>query len=224
MLKIVNVSKKYKNNNVLKNINLEINKGEVVSIIGKSGCGKSTLLKCINRLETTDGGNIYFDNIDITEMNISDLRQKVGIVFQEYNLFEHLTVLQNLTIGLTKIKKYSDIYAKKEAMKLLKKIGLEDKINSYPDELSGGQKQRVAIARTLVMKPKLILLDEPTSALDKEMKKEVIKLIIKMVKDDMTLLIVSHEEEFVNKISDKIIHIQRSKVVIQDNIKKKEIE
>lgn len=224
MLKIVNVSKKYKNNIVLKNINLEINKGEVVSIIGKSGCGKSTLLKCINRLETIDDGNIYFDSIDITKMNISDLRQKIGIVFQEYNLFEHLTVLQNLTIGLTKIKKNSDIYAKKESMKILKKIGLEDKINSYPDELSGGQKQRVAIARTLLMKPKLILLDEPTSALDEEMKKEVINLITSMVKDDMTLLIVSHEEDFVNKISDKIIHIQNGKAIIQDNIKKKEIE
>lgn len=224
MLKIVNVSKKYENNIVLKNINFEINKGEVVSIIGKSGCGKSTLLKCINRLESIDAGNIYFDNIDITEMNILDLRQNVGIVFQEYNLFEHLTVLQNLTIGLTKIKKYSDTYAKKEAMKILKKIGLEDKINSYPDELSGGQKQRVAIVRTLLMKPKLILLDEPTSALDKEMKKEVINLITSMVKDDMTLLIVSHEEEFVNKISDKIIHIQNGKAIIQDNRKKKEIE
>jgi len=224
MLKIVNVSKKYKNNNVLKNINLEINKGEVVSIIGKSGCGKSTLLKCINRLENIDDGNIYFDSIDITKMNISDLRQKIGIVFQEYNLFEHLTVLQNLTIGLIKIKKYSDVYAKKESIKVLKKIGLEDKINSYPDELSGGQKQRVAIARTLLMKPKLILLDEPTSALDKEMKKEVINLITSMVKDDMTLLIVSHEEEFVNKISDKIIHIQNGKAIIQDNRKKKEIE
>lgn len=224
MLRLVNVSKKYNNNKVLKNINFEINQGEVVSIIGKSGCGKSTLLKCINRLESIDNGNIYFDSIDITEMNILDLRQKVGIVFQEYNLFEHLTVLQNLTIGLTKIKKYSDIYAKKEAMKILKKIGLEDKINSYPNELSGGQKQRVAIARTLVMKPKLILLDEPTSALDKEMKKEVINLIMRMVKDDMTLLIVSHEEEFVNKISDKIIYIQKGKVIIYDNIKKKEIE
>lgn len=224
MLRLVNVSKKYNNNKVLKNINFEINQGEVVSIIGKSGCGKSTLLKCINRLESIDNGNIYFDSIDITEMNILDLRQKVGIVFQEYNLFEHLTVLQNLTIGLTKIKKYSDIYAKKEAMKILKKIGLEDKINSYPNELSGGQKQRVAIARTLVMKPKLILLDEPTSALDKEMKKEVINLIMRMVKDDMTLLIVSHEEEFVNKISDRIIYIQKGKAIIYDNIKKKEIE
>lgn len=221
MLKIVNVSKKYKNNDVLKNINLEIKKGEVISIIGKSGCGKSTLLKCINRLENIDAGNIYFNDIDITEMNILDLRQKVGIVFQEYNLFEHLTVLQNLTIGLTKIKKYSDAYAKKEAINILKKIGLSDKINNYPDELSGGQKQRVAIARTLVMKPQLILLDEPTSALDKDMKKEVINLIMRMAKDNMTLLIVSHEEELVNRISDKIIHIKRGKAVIEENIKRK---
>lgn len=221
MLKIVNVSKKYKNNDVLKNINFEIKKGEVISIIGKSGCGKSTLLKCINRLEDIDTGNIYFNDIDITEMNILDLRQKVGIVFQEYNLFEHLTVLQNLTIGLTKIKKYSDVYAKKEAINILKKIGLSDKINNYPDELSGGQKQRVAIARTLVMKPQLILLDEPTSALDKNMKKEVINLIMRMAKDNMTLLIVSHEEELVNRISDKIIHIKRGKAVIEENIKRK---
>lgn len=224
MLKIRNVAKKYKNNLVLKDISFEINKGEVVSIVGKSGCGKSTLLKCINRLENIDEGNIYFDNVDISEMNILDLRQKVGIVFQEYNLFEHLTVLQNLTIGLIKIKKYSDSYAKKEAIKILKKIGLEDKLNSYPDELSGGQKQRVAIARTLVMRPQLILLDEPTSALDKEMKQEVINLITNMVKDDMTLLIVSHEEEFVNKISDKIIHIKRGKAIIENNSDNKEIE
>lgn len=223
MLRIENVSKKYKDIEVLKDINFEINKGDVVSIVGKSGCGKSTLLKCINRLENIDSGVIYFDNTDISTMNLTELRQKIGIVFQEYNLFEHLTVMQNLTIGLIKIKKYSESYAKREAMKILKKIGLEDKINNYPDELSGGQQQRVAIARTLVMKPQLILLDEPTSALDIEMKQEVIKLITKMVKDDMTLLIVSHEEDLVNKISDKIIRIKRGKALIQDNTKQKEI-
>lgn len=223
MLRIENVSKKYKDIEVLKDINFEINNGDVVSIVGKSGCGKSTLLKCINRLENIDSGVIYFDNTDISTMNLTELRQKIGIVFQEYNLFEHLTVMQNLTIGLIKIKKYSESYAKREAMKILKKIGLEDKINNYPDELSGGQQQRVAIARTLVMKPQLILLDEPTSALDIEMKQEVIKLITKMVKDDMTLLIVSHEEDLVNKISDKIIRIKRGKALIQDNTKQKEI-
>lgn len=223
MLKFKNVSKKYKNTTILENINFEINKGEVVSIIGKSGCGKSTLLKCINRLESIDDGVIYFENKDISSLDLLKLRQKIGIVFQEYNLFEHLTVLQNLTIGLIKIKNISEEVAKKQAMAMLKKIKLMDKSDNYPDELSGGQKQRVAIARTLLMKPKLILLDEPTSALDKEMKQEVINLIIKMAKDDMTLLIVSHEEELVKEISDKIIYIKNGRLKVKDNGKYKVI-
>lgn len=221
MLKFKNVSKKYKNTTILENINFEINKGEVVSIIGKSGCGKSTLLKCINRLESIDGGVIYFENKDISSLDLLKLRQKIGIVFQEYNLFEHLTVLQNLTISLIKIKNISEEVAKKQAMVMLKKIKLTDKSDNYPDELSGGQKQRVAIARTLLMKPKLILLDEPTSALDKEMKQEVINLIIKMAKDDMTLLIVSHEEELVKEISDKIVYIKNGRLKVKDNRKYK---
>lgn len=223
MIKFKNVSKKYKNTTILKNINFEINKGEVVSIIGKSGCGKSTLLKCINRLESIDDGVIYFENKDISSLDLLKLRQKIGIVFQEYNLFEHLTVLQNLTIGLIKIKNISEEVAKKQAMAMLKKIKLTDKSDNYPDELSGGQKQRVAIARTLLMKPKLILLDEPTSALDKEMKQEVINLIIKMVKDDMTLLIVSHEEELVKEISNKIFYIKNGRLKVKDNRKYKVI-
>lgn len=223
MLKFKNVSKKYKNTTILENINFEINKGEVVSIIGKSGCGKSTLLKCINRLESIDDGVIYFENKDISSLDLLKLRQKIGIVFQEYNLFEHLTVLQNLTIGLIKIKNISEEVAKKQAMAMLKKIKLTDKSDNYPDELSGGQKQRVAIARTLLMKPKLILLDEPTSALDKEMKQEVINLIIRMAKDDMTLLIVSHEEELVKEISDKIIYIKNGRLKVKDNEKYKVI-
>lgn len=223
MLKFKNVSKNYKNTTILENINFEINKGEVVSIIGKSGCGKSTLLKCINRLESIDDGVIYFENKDISSLDLLKLRQKIGIVFQEYNLFEHLTVLQNLTIGLIKIKNISEEVAKKQAMAMLKKIRLTDKSDNYPDELSGGQKQRVAIARTLLMKPKLILLDEPTSALDKEMKQEVINLIIKMAKDDMTLLIVSHEEELVKEISDKIIYIKNGRLKVKDNGKYKVI-
>lgn len=223
MLKFKNVSKKYKNTTILENINFEINKGEVVSIIGKSGCGKSTLLKCINRLESIDDGVIYFENKDISSLDLLKLRQKIGIVFQEYNLFEHLTVLQNLTIGLIKMKNISEEVAKKQAMAMLKKIKLTDKSDNYPDELSGGQKQRVAIARTLLMKPKLILLDEPTSALDKEMKQEVINLIIKMAKDDMTLLIVSHEEELVKEISDKIIYIKNGRLKVKDNGKYKVI-
>ena len=223
MLKFKNVSKKYKNTTILENINFEINKGEVVSIIGKSGCGKSTLLKCINRLESIDDGVIYFENEDISSLDLLKLRQKIGIVFQEYNLFEHLTILQNLTIGLIKIKNISEEVAKKQAMVMLKKIKLTDKSDNYPDELSGGQKQRVAIARTLLMKPKLILLDEPTSALDKEMKQEVINLIIKMAKDDITLLIVSHEEELAKEISDKIIYIKNGRVKVKDNGKYKVI-
>ena len=189
----------------------------------KPGCGKSTLLKCINRLESIDDGVIYFENKDISSLDLLKLRQKIGIVFQEYNLFEHLTVLQNLTIGLIKIKNISEEVAKKQAMAMLKKIKLTDKSDNYPDELSGGQKQRVAIARTLLMKPKLILLDEPTSALDKEMKQEVINLIIKMAKDDMTLLIVSHEEELVKEISDKIIYIKNGRLKVKDNVKYKVI-
>lgn len=207
MLKIENISKNYKNTSVLKNISFEINKGEVIAITGKSGCGKSTLLKCINRLEEIDEGKIYLNGINIKNIDLVELRQNIGIVFQDYNLFEHLNVLENLTIGLIKVKKESKNKAEIEAKKILKKIGLAEKIYSYPDELSGGQKQRVAIARTLLMKPKILLLDEPTSALDKEMKLEVLKLISDLVKEDMTLIIVSHEEEFIKKIADKVIQL-----------------
>ena len=220
MLKVENISKKFNSIDILKNITFKKKKGEVVSIVGKSGCGKSTLLKCINRLENIDNGIIKFENKDISTFELTKLRQNIGIVFQEYNLFDHLTVLENLTLGLIKIKKFDAQYAKKLALKILKKVGLEDKINNYPDELSGGQKQRVAIARTLIMKPKLILLDEPTSALDKEMKQGVINLILQMVADDMTLLIVSHEEELIKKISDKIIYIKNGKAKMEINKEK----
>lgn len=204
MLKVSNVSKRYKDLSIFSNVSFEVAKGEVISIIGKSGSGKSTLLKCINKLEKIDDGTIYINNININDINLIELRQQVGIVFQEYNLFNHLTVLENLTIGLIKIKGEDFNKARNKAIDILKKIDLEDKINSYPDELSGGQKQRVAIARSLLLKPKILLLDEPTSALDKEMKKEVWKLISSLKEDGMTLIIVSHEEEFVKKVSDKI--------------------
>lgn len=207
MLKIKNISKSYKENNVFKNISFEINKGEVIAIIGKSGCGKSTLLKCINRLEEINEGEIYLDGVNIKNIDLLELRQNIGIVFQDYNLFEHLNVLENLTIGLIEIKKESKIKAEIEAKKILKKIDLEEKTYNYPDELSGGQKQRIAIARSLLMKPKILLLDEPTSALDKEMKQEVLKLITDLAKEDMTLIIVSHEEEFVKETADRIIRM-----------------
>ena len=209
ILELKQISKKFDDELVFDNINLQLKKGEVVSIIGKSGQGKSTLLKCLNLLEEIDSGEILLNGENIKNLNIIELRQSIGLVFQDYNLFEHLNVMDNLTIGLIKIKKYSEEKSKKLAIEMLKKIGLENKKDSYPDELSGGQKQRVSIARTLLMKPKIILLDEPTSALDEELKNEVLKLIMELVKEDMTLIIVSHEQEFISKISDRIFKLEK---------------
>lgn len=210
ILKMRNVSKYYKNELIFKNVNFELKKGDVISIVGKSGCGKSTMLKCINKLEEINSGEIMFNGVNINEIPLTVLRQKIGIVFQEYNLFDHLTVIENLTLALIKIKKYSLNRSLKLARDVLKKIDLLDKQDKYPDELSGGQKQRVAIARTLLMKPEIILLDEPTSALDKEMKESVLNLIKEMVKEDMTLIIVSHEDNFVENVSDKIFKLDKN--------------
>lgn len=204
ILELEDVTKYYGDELIFNNVNIKIKKGDVIALTGKSGCGKSTLLKCINRLEKIDNGTIRFKELDIYEISMVELRQKIGIVFQDYNLFQHLTVLDNLTIGLTKIKKYSNDESVRKALSILKKVGLADKKDKYPDELSGGQKQRVAIARTLLMKPDIILLDEPTSALDKEMKDSVLSLIKEIVINDMTLIIVSHEDEFIKNIADKI--------------------
>ena len=215
ILEFENVTKYYGDDLVFSNVNLKIKKGEVIALAGKSGCGKSTLLKCINRLENINDGKIKFKALDISEISMVELRQKIGMVFQDYNLFEHLTVLDNLIIGLIKIKKYSRDESIHEALNMLKKLDLIDKKDNYPNELSGGQKQRVAIARTLLMKPDIILLDEPTSALDKEMKDSVLNLIKKIVEEDMTLIIVSHEEEFIKKVSDTIYNLSNNKLKIQ---------
>ena len=215
ILEFENVTKYYGDDLVFSNVNLKIKKGEVIALAGKSGCGKSTLLKCINRLENINDGKIKFKALDISEISMVELRQKIGMVFQDYNLFEHLTVLDNLIIGLIKIKKYSRDESIHEALNMLKKLDLIDKKDNYPNELSGGQKQRVAIARTLLMKPDIILLDEPTSALDNEMKDSVLNLIKKIVEDDMTLIIVSHEEEFIKKVSDTIYNLSNNKLKIQ---------
>ena len=211
ILEFENVTKYYGDDLVFSNVNLKIKKGDVIAITGKSGCGKSTLLKCINRLEHINDGKIKFKGIDISEISMVQLRQKIGMVFQDYNLFDHLTVLDNLIIGLIKIKKYSRDESIHKALNMLKKLDLIDKKDNYPNELSGGQKQRVAIARTLLMKPDIILLDEPTSALDKEMKDSVLNLIKKIVEEDMTLIIVSHEEEFIKKVSDNIYQLKNGK-------------
>ena len=210
ILELDNVSKKYDGELVFKNVSLKIKKGEVIAIIGKSGSGKSTLLKCINRLENIDDGIIKFKGIDTTKISVVELRQKIGIVFQDYNLFEHLTVLENLVIGLIKVKNISKEEGINKALSILKKVDLLDKKNKYPKELSGGQKQRVAIARTMLMKPDIILLDEPTSALDKDMKNSVLELIKELVDDNMTLIIVSHEEDFINKVSDRIYKVDKT--------------
>lgn len=204
ILEFENVTKYYSDDLVFSNVNLKIKKGDVIALTGKSGCGKSTLLKCINRLENINDGKIKFKGIDVSEISMVELRQKIGMVFQDYNLFEHLTVLDNLIIGLIKIKKISRDESIHKALNMLKKLDLIDKKDNYPNELSGGQKQRVAIARTLLMKPDIILLDEPTSALDKEMKDSVLNLIKKIVEENMTLIIVSHEEEFIKNVSDQI--------------------
>ena len=214
ILELENVTKYYGNELIFSNVNLKIKRGDVIYLSGKSGCGKSTLLKCINRLENIDSGKIKFNGIDISKISTTELRQKIGIVFQDYNLFEHLTVLDNLIIGLIKIKKYSKNESIHKALNILKKVDLIDKKDKYPDELSGGQKQRVAIARTLLMKPDIILLDEPTSALDREMKDSVLNLIKEIVDEDMTLIIVSHEEEFMKKVSDKIYYLKNNKLMV----------
>ena len=214
ILEFDNVTKYYNSDLIFSNVYFKIKKGEVITITGKSGCGKSTLLKCINRLENINDGIIKFNGVDILKIPTVELRQKIGIVFQDYNLFEHLTVLDNLIIGLIKIKKYSRTESINMSLKMLKNIDLIEKKDKYPYELSGGQKQRIAIARTLLMKPDIILLDEPTSALDKDMKDSVLSLIKKIVEDGITLIIVSHEDEFIKKVSDRIYNLNDNKLEI----------
>lgn len=215
MLVIKKLKKSFGKNNILKDIDLIVEKGERVALIGPSGCGKSTFLRCINLLEKIDSGNIYFNDIDLTKLK-KDLhlyREKIGMVFQQFNLFNNLTVLENITLAPTKLKLLSESEAKKEALKLLKKIGLENKKDNYPNELSGGQKQRVAIIRTLIMKPDIILFDEPTSALDPEMIGEVEDLIKQIADEGMTMIIVSHEMEFVKNIATTVIFINEGKII-----------
>lgn len=214
MLEIKNLSKKFGENIVLKNINLKIEKNDIVAIIGPSGSGKSTLIRCLNLLEKPTTGNIIFNNENITknESNLSELRKKIGMVFQQFNLFPHLTVLDNITLAPTKLGILTEEEAKKQALTLLESINLKDKYNHYPDELSGGQKQRVAIVRSLIMNPEIILFDEPTSALDPEMVEEVLELINEVAKKGITIIIVSHEMEFVKKIATKFLFLDSGKI------------
>ncbi len=214
MLEINNLKKNFANKKVLKGINLEVNKGDVIGIIGPSGCGKSTLLRCINLLEKPDGGSIIYDGKDITKLkNKQSVNKEIGMVFQQFNLFPHLTVLDNIILAPVKLKIMSKKDAIKKAEELLNKIGLLDKKNTYPSKLSGGQKQRVAICRTIIMNPKIILFDEPTSALDPEMIGEVTDLMKKIGELGITMIIVSHELNFIKNFCNRIVYMEEGKVV-----------
>ena len=209
MIKIENLSKSYGDLEVLKNISVEINKGEVISIIGPSGCGKSTFIRCLNRLEEPTSGKIFIDGEEITGKNIKlhKLRMKMGMVFQSFNLFSHLTIIENIMLGPVNLLKMDRQTAYDEGMELLEMVGLGSKSLSYPDELSGGQKQRAAIARTLAMKPEIVLFDEPTSALDPRMTSEVLAVIKKLAADGLTMMIVTHEMKFAKNVSNRVFYM-----------------
>ena len=205
MLELKKIKKEFGTKKVLKGIDLKINEGDVIGIIGPSGCGKSTLLRCINLLEKPTSGEILFRGENIfNSLDLGVLRRKIGMVFQQFNLFENMTVLDNIILAPTILKIMSKESAKKEAMSLLKKIGLQDKANNYPDELSGGQKQRVAIIRALIMKCEIMLFDEPTSALDPEMIGEVTSLMRELRDEGMTMIIVSHEINFIKDFCNRV--------------------
>lgn len=214
MITVENLTKYFGNNLVLNNLNTEIKKGEIISIIGPSGSGKSTFLRCLNLLEEPTTGKIFIDGVNILDKksNRNALRQKMGMVFQSFNLFDHLTVLDNLTIGPTKLLKMSDSNAKAQGRELLKMVGLASKENSFPSELSGGQQQRVAIARCLSIRPEIILFDEPTSALDPTMVSEVLGVIRRLASDGMTMAIVTHEMNFAKDVSTRVLYMDEGKI------------
>ncbi|MGL5378469.1 amino acid ABC transporter ATP-binding protein [Clostridium sp.] len=217
MIHVNNLHKYFGNNEVLKGVNEHIKKGEVVVVIGPSGSGKSTFLRCLNLLETPTDGEIVFEGESITSknININKIREKMGMVFQQFNLFPHKTVLENLTISPLKVKKISKDDAHKKAMELLDKVGLKEKADAYPSSLSGGQKQRIAIARALAMEPDVMLFDEPTSALDPEMVGEVLNVMKSLAKDGMTMIVVTHEMGFAKEVGDRILFMDGGNIVEQ---------
>jgi len=215
VINVENLSKNFGDLKVLKNISTTINKGEIISIIGPSGSGKSTFLRCINKLEEPTEGHIYIDGMDLMDKktDINKIRERVGMVFQHFNLFPNMTVLENLTLSPIMVKKESKEEAEKYASYLLEKVGLSDKASSYPTQLSGGQKQRIAIARALAMKPEVILFDEPTSALDPEMIKEVLDVMRDLAKEGMTMLIVTHEMGFARNVGNRILFMDNGEII-----------
>ena len=218
LLSIEHLKKAYGDNVVLEDISLSVKRGEVIVVIGPSGCGKSTFLRCINALEPIQGGTIEVDGKEVTssEKDLTELRQKVGMVFQSYDLFPHMTVLDNITLAPTKVKKIPKAQAEEAARALLKRVGLTDKEKSYPRELSGGQKQRVASARALAMEPEVLLLDEVTAALDPEMVREVLDVILGLAQEGKTMLIVTHEMQFARAVADRVLFFDGGEIVEQD--------
>lgn len=218
LIKAVDVQKSFGGLDVLKGVNLDIYKGDVVVIIGPSGSGKSTFLRCLNLLEVPTGGQIYFEGTDITDrkVNIDIHRQKMGMVFQQFNLFPHMTILKNMTIGPMKLKGMSKEEAESKAMKLLERVGLADRADAYPSQLSGGQKQRIAIVRALCMEPEVLLFDEPTSALDPEMVGEVLQVMKDLAKEKMTMVVVTHEMGFAKEVANRVIFIDEG-IIMEEN-------
>ena len=217
LFEIKDLQKKFGSLTVFDGLRETICKGDVVVIIGPSGGGKSTFIRCLNLLEQTTAGKIYFEGEDITAkgFDVNKHRQKVGMVFQQFNLFNNLTVLENITISLTKVKKQSEEESKAKALKLLKRVGLEDKANAYPSQLSGGQKQRIAIVRALAMEPDVLLFDEPTSALDPEMVGEVLQVISDLARDGITMVVVTHEMGFARKVGTRVLFMDGGQIAEQ---------
>lgn len=213
LLQVKNLVKEYGETRILDGVNLNIAQGEVVVVVGPSGCGKSTLLRCINALEPIQGGQVLLEGKVVGKDHLEEVRQKIGMVFQSYDLFPHLRVLDNITIAPTKVQKRKKEEVQAEAEELLSRVGLGDKANSYPRQLSGGQKQRVAIVRALCMHPEILLFDEVTAALDPEMVREVLDVMLDLAKQGRTMIIVTHEMQFAKAVADKIVFIDQGKIL-----------
>ena len=225
LLEVKNLRKSFKDNNVLNGINIDIKKGDVVAVIGPSGCGKSTFLRCLNLLEIPTDGEILFHDSYVyngeeqknkISKNLNEHRQKIGMVFQQFNLFPHLTIMKNITLAPIKLKKFTKEQAEEKALELLDKVGLKDRANDYPSALSGGMKQRVAIVRALAMEPDVMLFDEPTSALDPEMVGEVLNVMTDLAKEGMTMVVVTHEMGFAREVANRVIFIDGG-VIVEEN-------
>ncbi|MBS4198724.1 amino acid ABC transporter ATP-binding protein [Bacillus sp. FJAT-49732] len=219
MISVKHLKKSFGNNEVLKDISLEVKPQEVLVVIGPSGSGKSTFIRCLNLLESVSGGQVVVTGKDLTDKktDINEIRKNVGMVFQHFNLFPHKTILQNITLAPTNVKGVSKEEAEKKAKELLAKVGLSEKADAYPDSLSGGQKQRVAIARALAMEPKIMLFDEPTSALDPEMVGEVLEVMKQLAREGMTMIVVTHEMGFAREVGDRVIFMDNG-YIVEENI------